>query len=120
MKIWNWTGHRILLWGTPDLLGRGDERIPLSIESHILDTRLEEVGNPGVELALDARDREFAEQGRMPGCVESSRHVQRDCPDLMSDMKGLHPLLGETKQHVQGGVTLPETKSMILSNILEK
>ena len=32
--------------------------------------------------------------------IKSTRYVQRDGPDLMSDIEDLHPLLGEWKQHV--------------------
>ena len=56
---------------------------------------MEEVGKPCVELALDAIGREFEEQGRMPDCIESTRYVQRDGPELMSAIESLHPLLGE-------------------------
>ena len=52
--------------------------------------RGEEVSNPRVELALDSIGRQFGEQGRMPGCIKSSIYVQRDSPDLMSDIEGLH------------------------------
>ena len=31
----------------------------------------------------------------------------------MSDIEDLHPLLGERKQHIQGGVTWSETKLKI-------
>ena len=79
-----------------------------SIESHTLATRVEEVSNPRVELALDSIDRHFGEQGWMQGI--SSRYVQRDGPDLMSDIEGLHSLLGEWNQHIQGRVTMSETK----------
>ena len=67
--------------------------------SHTLALRVEEVRNPRVELALDSIGRQFGEQWRMPDCIESSRYVQRDGPDLLSDMKGLHPLLGELKYY---------------------
>ena len=52
---------------------------------------------------------------RRAGCqtVKSSRYVPRDGPELISDIKGLHPLLGEYKQHVQGRVTGSESKLMI-------
>ena len=36
------------------------------VESHTLATRVEEVSQPCVELALDAIGREFGEQSRMP------------------------------------------------------
>ena len=51
---------------------------------------VEEVSNPRVELALDSIGRQFKEQGRIPDCIESSRYVQRDGPDLMSDIEGLY------------------------------
>ena len=54
MKIRNRIGPRTLNWDTP-----------ASIESHTLVTRVEEVTNPRVELALDSIGREFGEQGRM-------------------------------------------------------
>ena len=57
--------------------------------------RIKEGTDPRMELALDAMLREFEEQGRMPDCIKSSRYVPRDSPDLMSDIEGLHPLLGE-------------------------
>ena len=59
MKIRNRTGPRTLPWGTPALTGRGDGKE--SVESHTLATRVEEVSKPCVELALDAKDRQFGE-----------------------------------------------------------
>ena len=56
-------------------------------------TRMEKVIRPCVELALDAIGREFGEKGRMSDCTK--RYVQRDSPDLTSDIEGLHPLLRE-------------------------
>ena len=52
--------------------------------------RVEEVSNPRVELALDPIGRQFGEQGRMPDCNKSSRYVQRDIPDLISDIEDHH------------------------------
>ena len=75
--------------------------------------RGEEIGNPRVKLALDSIVRQFGEQGRITDSIKSSRYVQRDGPDLMSGIEGLHPLFGESKQHVQGGVTWSETKLVI-------
>ena len=74
---------------------------------------VEEVSNPRVELVLDSIARQFGEQGRIPDCIKSSRYVQTDGPDLMSDIEGLHPLLGESKQHVQGGMTWSESDLVI-------
>ena len=74
--------------------------------------RGEEVSNPRVELALDSIGRQFGEQGRIPDDIKSSRYVQRDGPDLMSDIDGFHHC-GWSKQHVQGGVTRPESELMI-------
>ena len=54
-----------------------------------------EVRKPGVKLAFDATGREFGEQGRMADCTENTRYVQRDGPDLTSDVEGLHPSLVE-------------------------
>ena len=65
----------------------------------------EELSNPRVELALDSIGRQFGEQVGMPDSIKSSNYVQRNGPDLMSDIEGLHPLLGKWKQHVQGRVT---------------
>ena len=76
--------------------------------------RVEDVSNPRVELALDAIGRPFGEHGSMPDCVKSTRYVQRDGPDLMSDIEGLYPLLGESKQHVQGRVTWSESELIII------
>ena len=36
----------------------------------------------------------------------------------MSNIEGLHPLLGELKQHVQGGVTYSETKLVIRDEVV--
>ena len=77
----------------------------------MLAMRTEEVNKARVELALDATGRKFGEQGGMPDCIASSRYVERDGPDLMSNIEGLHPLLGESKQHVQGRVIWSESKS---------
>ena len=93
MKIRNKTGPRTLPWGTLALTGKGDERI----DCNTLAMRVEEVSKPCVEFTLDSIGREFGEQGRMPDCIKSTRYVWRDGPDLMSDIEGLHPLLGEWK-----------------------
>ena len=74
---------------------------------------MEEVSNPRVEFALDSIGRQFGKQGRMPDCIRSSRYVQRDGPDLKSDIDGLHPLLGEWKHHFQVRVTRSESELMI-------
>ena len=76
-------------------------------------TTVEEVSKPCVELALNAIGREFGEQGKMTDCIKSKRYVQRNSADPMTDVKGLHPLLDEYKQHVQGGVTRSKTKLVI-------
>ena len=51
------------------------------------------------------------------GCQTVSKaqdmSVQKDGPDIMSDIEGLHPLLGEEKQHVQGGLTRSECELVI-------
>ena len=60
----------------------------------MLPARVEEVSNPRGELAFDAIGREFGKQGRMPDYIESSRYGERDGPDLMSDIEGLHPIDG--------------------------
>ena len=60
-------------------------------------TRLEEVGKPCVELTFDAMGREFEEQVRMPDCIENMRYVQKDGPDVISNIESLHPLLCESK-----------------------
>ena len=69
----------------------------------MLATRVEEVSIPWVQLAWDAIGRQFLEQGRMPDCIKTTRCIQRDGPDLMSDIEGLYPLLDEWIQLVQGG-----------------
>ena len=63
-------------------------------EGHTFALRVEEVSKPCVELALDAISREFGEQGRMRDCIKSLRYLQRNGPDLMSNIEGLHPFLG--------------------------
>ena len=75
MKIRTKMGPRTLPWCTPALTGRGDERIPFGT-THWL-TRVEEVIDTRVELALDSIGRQFGEQDRMPDCIKSSRYVQR-------------------------------------------
>ena len=62
---------------------------------------------------LDAIGREFGDQGRMPDHIRCSRYGQRNGPDLMSDIEGFHPLLGEYKQHVQDKMIGSETELMI-------
>ena len=62
-------------------------------------------------MALNTIGREFGEQGRVSDRVKSTRYVY--VSDFMSGIKYLHPLLGEQKQHIQGGVTCSETKLMI-------
>ena len=54
----------------------------------------------------------------MPDCIIRSRYVQRDGSDLISDIEGVHPLLGESKQHVQGGVTWSETELVIYDEVV--
>ena len=66
-----------------------------SIESHKLAPRVEEVSNPRVELVFDSIARQFGEQGRMPDYIESSRNVQKDSLHLMTDIEGVHSMLGE-------------------------
>ena len=90
-----------------------ERRLKDSVESHSLVMRVEVVSKPCVELALAVRGREFGELLMMPDCIESSRCVERDGPDLMSDIEGLHPLLEESKQHVQSKVTRSESELMI-------
>ena len=80
--------------------------------------RVEEVRKPCVQLAIDAIGREFGEQGRMPDCSKSMRHVQKEGPELISYIEGLHPLLGESKQHVQGRLTWSKTKLVIRSEVV--
>ena len=53
-----------------------ERRIIDSIESYTLSTRVEEVSNPRVELAMDSIGRQLGEQGRMPDCIKSLRYVQ--------------------------------------------
>ena len=81
--------------------------------SQMLTTRVEDVSNPRVQMALDSIDRQFGEQGGMPRCIKSLRYVQRDGPDLMSDIEDLHPLLGKSWHHVQGGMTESKSELMI-------
>ena len=76
MMIRNRTGPRTVPWGTPALTGLRATRW----------LRVEEVSQPCVELALDAIGREFGEQGGMPDCIKRTKYVQRDCPDLVSDI----------------------------------
>ena len=64
--------------------------------------RVEEVSKLCVELALDSIGRGFGEK------CETVLNAQD-----MSDIEGLHPLLGEQKQHVQGRVTRSESELMI-------
>ena len=64
-------------------------------------------------MALDTIGREFGEQGRVPDNVKSTRYVWGYGFDFMSGIEDLHPLLGEQKQHIQGRVTLSETKFII-------
>ena len=61
----------------------------------MLAMRVEEDIKPCVELALDSIGRESGEQGGIPDCFKSMRYVQRNSPDLMSDIEGIHPLMGE-------------------------
>ena len=63
--------------------------------THVPGMTVKEASKPCVELALDAIGRELEEHCGMPDCIKSMRYVQRDGPDLMSDIKGLHPSLGE-------------------------
>ena len=54
----------------------------------------------------------------MPDRIKSMRYVQRDGSDLMSDIEGLRTFLGESKQHVQGGVSWSETKFVIRDEVV--
>ena len=87
MKIRNNMGPRTLPCGTQALTGRGDERVPLRATCCPREGRksvIQEWGWPWIPLG-----RQFDEQGRMPDCIKSSRYVQRDGPDLMSDIEDL-------------------------------
>jgi len=53
-------------------------------------------------------------RARWGDCIKRLRYVSRDSPDLMSDIEGLHPLLGERKQYVQGRVTRSESESELI------
>ena len=64
-------------------------------------------------MALDTIGREFGEQGRVPDHVKSTCYVQGYSSDFLSGIEDLHPLLGEQKQHIQGGVTWSETQLKI-------
>ena len=64
-------------------------------------------------MALYSRGRQFVEQGRMPDCIESARYVQRDDPDVTSDIEDFRLLLKEEKQLVQRRVTRSECEVMI-------
>ena len=64
-------------------------------------------------MALDTIGREFAEKGRVPDHVKSTRYVEEDGSDFMSGIEDLHSLLGEQKSHIQGRVTWSKTKLMI-------
>ena len=87
MNIRNKMGPRTLPWSTPAMTGTGEERVPLRAT---LAPGVEEVSNPRVELALDFIGRQFGENGMLPDRLKSLRYVQRDCPDIMSDIEGLH------------------------------
>ena len=76
-----------------------------SVESHTLAMRVKEVRNPGVELALDSIGRQFGEQGMMPDYQKFEICPEKDSPDLMSDIEGLHHCWESKKQYVQGGLT---------------
>ena len=45
--------------------------------------------------------------------VSKAQDMFRDGPDLMSDIEGLHPLLEEQKQHVQGRMSWSESELMV-------
>ena len=68
MKIRNRTEHRTLPWDTPALTQRL-RRLKDSVECCTLVTRVEEVRNPRVELALDSMRHKqralFGNQGRI-------------------------------------------------------
>ena len=64
-------------------------------------------------MALDTIGREFGEQCRVPDRVKSTQYVLGYGSDFMSGIEDLHPLLGEQKQLIQGGVTWSETNLMI-------
>ena len=104
-------GPRTLPWGSPVLTGKGEEQG--SIVSHT-STRGEDVSHPRVELTLDSTSRQFGEQGRMPDCTKSLRYVQRNGPDLISDIEGLQHCWESRSSNVQGkSLTGPESKLMI-------
>ena len=91
MKIRNNMGPRTLPWGTPALLGRGDERVPLRT------TWLRECRKSGFQewswLWIPYAD----SLENKAGCSARSqaRDTSRDGPNLMSNIEGLHPLLKE-------------------------
>ena len=67
---------------------------------------------------LGYQRREFGEHGRVADCIESTRYVQEDVSDFMSGIEYFHPLLGEQKQHIQGRVTVSESKLMIANQAI--
>jgi len=67
-------------------------------------------------MAVDTTGREIGEQGRVPDPIESTWYVEGGGFDFMSDIEDVHPLLGEQKQYIQGRVTWPESKLIIIGN----
>ena len=112
MEIRNKTGPRTLTGGTPAFTRRGEERVPLRGTHWLREWRksgIQEWSWPWIPSADSL--------GNKARCHAVSKtremYVHRDGPDLMSEMKGLHLLLGESKQHVQGRVTWSESELVI-------
>ena len=92
MKIRTKMGLRTLPWWTPTLTGIGDERVLLRATRCLRERRksvIQEWSWPWIPSADSLESRQDAR------LYQSSRYVQRDGPNLMSDVEGLHPLLGE-------------------------
>ena len=79
----DWSQNCLCFWGTPALIGRRDKRILLKAACSL--------------RWMEAICRKFEDQCRVPDCIKYLRYVQRDSPDLTSEIEGFNPLLGEQK-----------------------
>ena len=73
MQMKNKTESKALPLGHSSLDRERRWKDPVKI--YMLSTRVEEVGDPWEEVALDAISRDFGDQGGVPDCIKGSRYV---------------------------------------------
>ena len=94
MNIQNRMGPRTLPWGTPALTGGGDERVLLRA-THSQQAWMKSVIQEWSWPWIPKADSLESKAGYRLHQKLEIQYVQRDGPDLMSRIEGLHPFFGE-------------------------